>query len=248
MAAAALCSDARAGLRVLRLLLHLFVGAGLVAVVFPCVDRVRRVDLQRRWARGLLRIVAVRLECSGTDLRPGCLLVANHVSWLDIFAIMALQPAAFVAKAEMRNWPLLGWLAAKTGNIFLRRGSRGHARLINREIAGVLNAGGNVAVFPEGTTTDGTHMLHFHAALLEPALACARQVQAISLAYRDGNGQASSAAAYAGATSLWQSLFSIARAPGLRLHLRVFPPLAGTDRRSLAAAARALIAADLGLA
>ena len=96
---------------------------------------------------------------SGTPLIERGLLVANHVSWVDIFVVNALTPAAFVSKADVRQWPVIGWLAAVNETVFLRRGSRGHARVINEEIAERMRAGRHVALFPEGTTTDGSHVL-----------------------------------------------------------------------------------------
>ncbi|HEX6734672.1 MAG TPA: lysophospholipid acyltransferase family protein, partial [Azonexus sp.] len=120
--------------------------------------------------------MGVEVEANLGHSVPGALLVANHISWIDIYVINAALPAAFVSKAEVRGWPLIGWLAARHDTIFLRRGSRGHARLINAEIAEVLGRGQHVAVFPEGTTTDGCSLLHFHAALLQPALAAGRPV------------------------------------------------------------------------
>ncbi len=231
------------------MLLHFLGGAGMVALAFPLVAHERRQALRRRWSCQLLEIVNVRLDLSGMAPTEGSMLVANHVSWLDIYAITAIRPAAFVSKAELRNWPLIGWLAAKTGTIFVHRGSRLHVRAINDEIGKVLLSGGNVTVFPEGTTTDGTHILHFHASLLQPAISGGRPVQPLALAYLGLDGQPSDAAAYAGDTSLWQSLRMIARQPGLTLRIDVTPPLptGGSDRRAIAALARAAIALRLGI-
>lgn len=242
--------EARAAFRISRVLLHFLGGAGMVALAFPLVAHERRQALRRRWSYQLLDIVNVRLDLFGTAPTEGSMLVANHISWLDIYAITAVQPAAFVSKAELRRWPLIGWLAAKTDTIFVHRGSRLHVRTINDEIGKVLLAGGNVTVFPEGTTTDGTHILHFHASLLQPAITGGLPVQPMALAYRGLDGQPSAAAAYAGDTSLWQSLRMIARQPGLILRIDVTPPLptGGSDRRAIAALARAAIALRLGIA
>lgn len=220
----------------------------MVALAFPLVAHERRQALRQRWSYQLLDIFNVRLDLFGAAPSRGSMLVANHISWLDIYAITAVQPAAFVSKAEVRNWPVIGWLAAKTGTIFLHRGSRVHVRTINDEISKVLLSGGNVTVFPEGTTTDGTHMLHFHASLLQPAIGGGRPVQPLALAYRGLDGQPSAAAAYAGETTLWQSLCMIARQPGLILSIDVAPalPTGGADRRAIAALARAAIAERLG--
>jgi 1-acyl-sn-glycerol-3-phosphate acyltransferase len=156
---------------------------------------------------------------------------------------------AFVSKSEVRDWPLIGWLAAKTDTVFLRRGSRGHARLVNTEIDALLNAGKDVAIFPEGTTTDGTHLLGFHGALLQPAVETGRPVQPIALNYETPDGQRSMAPVYVGETSLLQSFGNIlaCREIVARLCPTAALKAAGASRRELAHAARNSIALSLGL-
>jgi len=148
----------------------LFQGVVTAACVFPFSSDPHRLRLKRWWSKAMLDILGIRLDADLAHAVPGSMVVANHVSWLDIFVVNAALPSAFVSKEEVRHWPVMGWLAGINDTIFLKRGSRGHARLINAEIAAVLAQGKHVAVFPEGTTTDGTHVLHFHAALLQPAL------------------------------------------------------------------------------
>lgn len=176
-------------------------------------------------------------------------MVANHISWIDIFVINAAAPAAFVAKEEVRRWPVIGWLAWKNDTVFLRRGSRGHARLINEEIAGILGDGKLVAVFPEGTTSDGRCLLHFHAALLQPALAAGRPVLPAAISYWELNGERSLAPRYDGDISLGECTAAILRRPRLIARL-VTTPLRGTrgeDRKQVASEAREAIALAAGL-
>ncbi|APR03707.1 lyso-ornithine lipid acyltransferase [Thauera chlorobenzoica] len=223
--------------RYLRLGLHLVYGVATVALVYPFTGRDIHRALRRRWSRALLRILGIELEAEGEPIAPGCLLVANHISWVDIFAINALAPAAFVSKAEVRTWPLIGWLAATNDTLFLRRGSRGHARIINAETAARLEAGGNVAIFPEGTTTDGTEVLHFHAALLQPAIACGRPVQPLALRYLSTDGGHNRAPAYDGDLSLGQCIANIIATRRSIVRIRIAPPCPttdGVDRRILA--------------
>jgi 1-acyl-sn-glycerol-3-phosphate acyltransferase len=232
-----------------RVALHLVRGVATVLVVFPWLALPRRRAIKQAWSRRLLQLLAVRLEVRGVAPQPGSMIVANHISWLDVYAINAVQPAAFVAKSEVRGWPLIGWLAARSETIFLRRGSRGHARIINEEIARILDGGGNVAVFPEATTTDGSHLLHFHAALLQPAIAAGHAVQPVAVAYRDSDGKRSLVPAYVGETTLVQSLCAIAAAGRLTAEVWVGESLTAdaTHRRELAVAARGAIAEALGL-
>jgi 1-acyl-sn-glycerol-3-phosphate acyltransferase len=235
--------------RYLRLALHLLEGALTLLLWVPLCARATHLRLRRRWSQRLLGILGLRLQLQGAPIAPGTMLVANHVSWLDIFIINAAAPAAFVSKAEVRSWPLIGWLSARSDTIFLRRGSRGHARIINAEIAALLDAGDNVAIFPEGTTTDGSRVLHFHAALLQPAVACGHAVQPLALSYRKPDGSYSRAPAYDGELTLGQCLASIIAERELVACIDASAPIAtgdGTDRRSLAQQARAAIMRNIG--
>jgi len=247
----ALSSRAVRAWRYLRLALHLVQGVATIALVYPFTARTTHQALRRRWSRRLLGVLGIELEARGEAIAPGCMLVANHISWVDIFVINALVPAAFVSKAEVRAWPLIGWLAAKNDTIFLRRGSRGHARIINAETAALLDAGCNVAIFPEGTTTDGSRLLHFHAALLQPAIACAHPVQTLALQYLTPAGDFTRAPAYDGELSLGQCVANIVAANRTLARVTVAAPIAtvdGLDRRGLAARTHAEIARAIGIA
>lgn len=236
-------------LRLLRLAMLLFLGIATVACCYPFSGDPLRLRFRRWWSRRILGALAVEVEADLTHGLPGSMLVANHISWLDIFVINASLPAAFVSKEEVRHWPIAGWLAARNDTIFLKRGSRGHARLINQEIAAVLARDKLVAVFPEGTTTDGTHLLHFHAALIQPALAAGRPVVPVALSYWEPNGERSLAPRYNGDISLGECLNNILSRKRLVARLVTAPPLGrdGADRRVVAAAAREAISRGAGL-
>ncbi|WP_228720769.1 lysophospholipid acyltransferase family protein [Nitrogeniibacter mangrovi] len=213
------------------------------ATVFPFLGIATRGRIRQRWSRTLLRILGIELHISGAALIERGLLVANHVSWVDIFVINALTPAAFVSKADVREWPVIGWLSAVNETVFLRRGSRGHARVINDEIAECMANGRHVALFPEGTTTDGSHVLHFHAALLQPAILTGHPIQPVALRYRTPEGGFTRAAAYDGDVSLGQCIASIVGSRRIVVHLDVLPAIdTGTaHRREIARAAHAAI-------
>ncbi|WP_246262194.1 lysophospholipid acyltransferase family protein [Aromatoleum evansii] len=221
-----------------------------VLAAYPLTEISTHRHLRRRWSQRLLAILGVELRTKGTAVQPGCMLVANHISWLDIFVINAIAPSAFVSKAEVRAWPLIGWLAAKSETVFLRRGSRGHAKIINAEIGALLDAGRNVALFPEGTTTDGSHVLHFHAALLQPAIESGHAIQPMAISYHHPDGSPSRAAAYDGDLTLGQCIANIITTKGLVAGLYVGAPLdsRGIHRRELAKSAREAIMAATGIA
>jgi len=236
-------------LRCARLCLHLLWGTAIIASVYPFASTSVRLRLKRRWSRQLLRMLGIQLDVCWDDAPAGSLVVANHVSWLDIYALNAAHAMAFVAKADVRAWPLVGWLAARTDTVFLRRGLRSDARDANARISALLQAGQNVAVFPEGTTTDGSALLDFHAALLQPAIAAGRSIQPVAITYHDRHGRRSSAAAYAGDTSLRECLVAIVACRSLTVRVRAATPLStqSTHRRVLALAARQAVAAHMGL-
>lgn len=221
----------------------------IVLCVFPICGEVARRRLKSSWAIALLDALGVEVEADLTHLVPGALLVANHISWIDIYVINSVMPSAFVSKEEVRRWPLIGWLAARNETVFLRRGSRGHARIINQEIAEILNKGKYVAVFPEGTTTDGTHLLHFHAALLQPALAAGRPVLPVGISYWELDGQRSLAPRYDGDISMGQCARAILGRKRLIARIVTTPALGlnGEDRRQVAAQAREAISSAAGL-
>lgn len=231
----------RARLRFLWLVIHLLIGMLAVALGFPFISRARRQGLTVSWSARLLAIVGLRLRIVGTPV-DGALRVANHISWLDIFAINAVCPSGFVAKAEIRRWPLVGWLCEKTDTLFIERGRARHAQHVAHRMADFLREGRAVTVFPEGTTSAGRDVLPFHAALLQPAISVACAVQPLALRYRDGDGQYSKAPAYIDELSFLDTTFNVLSERGLTVEVVMLPPLlAHSERRSLAAAAEAAI-------
>jgi 1-acyl-sn-glycerol-3-phosphate acyltransferase len=230
--------------RIGRATLHVLHGM-LVMTRFPSLDAAGRQQRIQWWSAKLLRMMGLALHASGTP-RPGAtLLVANHVSWLDIAAIHAVAPhARFVSKADVLTWPLLGWLIRSAGTLFIERERKRDALRVVHQIAESLQAGETVAVFPEGTTTDGRSLLPFHANLLHAAVTTGTPVQPVALRYADAAHAISPAAEYLGDTSLLQSLWRMASARGLAVHVELLAPQ-GTrhaDRRALAQALREQIA------
>jgi 1-acyl-sn-glycerol-3-phosphate acyltransferase len=238
-------------LRLARVAVHLAHGLWIVQARYARLAPAEQDRTLERWSRRLLAILRVRVAAHNAPalLPDRCLLVSNHVSWLDIFAVFAVFPSLFVAKSEIRRWPLVGRLVERVGTLFIERGSRRHARSMNERIVAALASGRVVAVCPEGTTTDGRTVKHFHAALLQPAIDAGAAVLPVALRYRNGQGGDTDAAIYIGDMSLVESMWRIARAPALEVELRfaaVIDPQ-GLRRRELAALARGVIARELGL-
>ncbi len=233
--------------RQLRLALHLLRGVLTIAMLFPFYAPPRRSLAVKCWAQSLLDMLGVQLHVHGEP--PGgsgapTMLLANHVSWLDIYAINAALPVRFVAKSEIRSWPVIGWLSAKTGTLFIERARRRDTLRIGSEIVNAMQHGDVVAVFPEGTTTDGSRVLRFHSSLLQPALQAAAHVYPTALRYQREDGSLCTEAAYDGDKSLWQSLQLVVAQPVIHAHVWLLPalPAADADRRALALAAQTAIA------
>jgi 1-acyl-sn-glycerol-3-phosphate acyltransferase len=233
----------RAWLRLLRTALHLLHGTLVVALLFPRIDETARLAHRSRWSRRLLGILGVT-PAPVLPASPRGLLVANHISFLDIFVINAAHPAAFVSKSEVRTWPVIGWISARTDTVFLERGLRSAAQRTRARVAAHLRAGKLVAIFPEGTTTEGDRVLPFHAALFQAAIDAGAPITPIALGYADRSGKPTNVPAYVGDMTLLQCLWRIARSEGLVARIEVLPALAadGQERRHLAARAHRLVA------
>jgi len=236
--------------RLLRLVVHLFVGMAICALLFPWTNAVGRQEHIRRWSRQLLGICGVQvvLRQLGTPAPARALLVANHVSWLDIFVVNAMQPCRFVAKSDIRSWPMIGWLCAKTGTIFISRGKPSDVRRIFQGLVSSIVAGERVAFFPEGTTAAQGQLLPFHANLFEAAIDAGVPVQPYALRYLDARGDYHRAADFIGETSIAESILAILKAGAITAELTQLAaiPTAGAHRRELAVTARRVIADGLG--
>jgi len=180
------------------------------------------------------------------------MLVANHVSWLDIVVIDAVLPARFVAKSEIRRWPLIGWMSARAGTLFIERARIERARRrdtarIARQVSDVLLSGDVCAVFPEGTTTDGSKVLAFHSSLLQPALLADADVFPVALRFERADKSLCTEAAFDGDKTLWQTVRAVVAQPKIHAHVWFLDPIqvAGFNRRALALSARDAIARRL---
>ncbi|WP_109478923.1 lysophospholipid acyltransferase family protein [Paraburkholderia sp. C35] len=234
--------------RKVRLVMHLLYGMWVIWTRFSRVSAQQRLELNRAWSVRMLQLCGMRLVVhnDGARLDEGALVVANHISWIDIYVLNAWRPTPFVSKAEIRKWPVVGWLAEQLGTVFIQREKRSDAKRIMHELANRLNAGELMCVFPEGTTSDGLQLLPFHSNMFQAAVSASRPVQPVCMMYEDAQGRQSTAPAYIGDLTLGQSLDALLRGGPLTAHVYVGAPLApGADRRLLAAEAQASVAAAL---
>ncbi|MFJ1807422.1 MULTISPECIES: lysophospholipid acyltransferase family protein [unclassified Streptomyces] len=200
----------------------------------------------RWWSRAVVRAAGVRVRVTGASAPTGTglLLVANHISWLDIPLLAAVRPARMLAKAEIRRWPVAGALVTRGGVLFIDRDRLRALPATVARIADALRAGRAVAVFPEGSTWCGRAQGHFRHAVFQAALDARVPVQPVRIRYRDRDGAAGTAAAFVGDDPLLTSLWRVVSTRGLEADVEVLPVLAPgshPDRGTLAAAAGARV-------
>lgn len=233
--------------RIPRMLAHLVRGLCTIWFVFPSLDAHARRARVRSWSRRLLHLMGIDIRMTGTLVHPNVMVVANHVSWLDIFALHAAGPVRFIAKAEIERWPVLGRLVGGVGTLFIERARRHDTHRVNQEVAKALDAGDIVAVFPEATTSDGTSVLPFKGSLLQPIVDAAGAVQPVAIRYRTRTGLRSTVPAYVDDVTFVGSFWRVSGAAELVVDIVAGKPLPaqGRHRRELAQQAEEIIRSAL---
>ncbi|MFD3326730.1 lysophospholipid acyltransferase family protein [Streptomyces sp. NPDC058701] len=239
-----------------RAVLRLAAAAALVLLGVLCAPPVRllpagsRDAVVRAWATALVRAFGIRLTPYGSPgPAGGRLIVANHISWLDVPLVLAVLPSRMLAKSDLRTWPVIGGLARRAGTLFIERDRLRALPATIGDVTRALLAGERVTVFPEGSTWCGRARGPFRRAAFQAALDARVPVQPLHLAYLRGDGAPAGEPAFVGDDPLTASLWRIARARGVRAEVRLLPripPGRYADRRDLAAAAQAAVAAAAG--
>lgn len=242
----------RALCRLVALVALLFAGLAIVMTRFRFLEQSGRDAWVERWSRWLLAVCGMRLRVHGRPPPPGsgALVVANHLSWIDIFVIDALFAARFVAKSEIAHWPVIGLLVSSVGTLFIERGRRHAVQHMLHTVASHLEAGERVAVFPEGTTSDGRRLLPFHGNLIQAAIVTCSPVIPVALGFFDLQGRRSDAPLFVGDTTLVTSVWRILSAPGIEAHVHLLEPIETSHalrRSDVAAEARRRISSALDL-
>jgi 1-acyl-sn-glycerol-3-phosphate acyltransferase len=238
-------------LRLLRLLAVIGLGA-LLAGAVSLLERWVRHDLmptrQRLTRWFLARLAAAlpfRLQVQGELPQQPMLWVSNHVSWTDIPLLGMLTPLSFLSKAEVRTWPVAGWLAHKAGTLFIRRGS-GDSGLLNQQLGRHLQRGRNLLIFPEGTTTDGLGLRTFHGRLLSSAIDSGVALQPVAIRYLR-NGQPCNVAPFIGDDDMLSHLLRLLGSDLGEVQIQLLPPIASgaLNRNALARQAQQAISLAL---
>jgi 1-acyl-sn-glycerol-3-phosphate acyltransferase len=235
--------------KMLALLLELSRSSLVLCLRFPRLQPEQKLKEIQRWACKVLQILQVEVRLEGVRPAPGAsLVVANHVSWLDILVLQSQLPGVFVAKAEVRRWPLIGTMAQICSTIFVERSSRQSARRMVDDTLKALDQGYSVVAFPEGTSSDGTDLGVFHANIFEAAIQARTPVQPVTLRYFNSHtGLPDDTVLFIGDTTLASSLGKVMASSSIRCHVHLGERIEsiGHNRRSLACEAHQRIRRQL---
>ena len=228
--------------KLLRALLHALAGLLTILLVFPRLSPAQRELRVQVWSTEMLACMGIRLIVKGQPPPAGpLLLAANHISWLDITSMHAARHCRFVSKADVKHWPLIGRLATGAGTLFIERESRRDAMRVVHHMAERLRAGDVLAIFPEGTTSDGVSLRPFHANLFQAAIAADAPVQPVAMQFIDqATGKQSLAPCYIDDDTLLGSLWRTLCTPGIAVVITFgeLQTAQGRSRRAWAADVR----------
>jgi 1-acyl-sn-glycerol-3-phosphate acyltransferase len=237
----------RAGWRLGHALVTAVGGWATIVFLFPRMSQAQREARVQSWSLEMLRVLGIRLQLRGQAPTHGpLLLVANHISWLDILVMHAARHCRFVSKSDVKRWPLIGTLATGGGTLYIERESRRDAMRVVHRMAERLQAGDILAVFPEGTTSDGTALLPFHGNLVQAAISADVPVQPVALQFVDSaSGETSLTPSYVGDDSLLDSVWNTLSGPPVTAIVTYGEPqrAGGRDRRTWAGELRTAVEA-----
>lgn len=229
--------------RVARVAIHTCVGLLVASVLFPFAGNQIKTRLIQWWCTGLLAAFNLKVKKTGAipdndTALSGAMFVANHISWADIHALNSVVPLRFIAKSEIRNWPVFGFLVSKANTLFIDRSKKQDAKRTIDIAHSSLKDGDNLCFFPEGTTTDGTEIKPFKSSLIQAAILAKSCIYPVALHYPNADGSTNTKVAYAGDTTMAESIQNmlLQKEPVIELHF--LPPMqpseyAAMDRRAL---------------
>ncbi len=179
----------------------------LVILFYPIMPKHYWVYFVKMWAHGTLKLVGVKIQANNNNyIEHNAMVVANHISWLDIPILYTQYSVGFVARKELQKWPILGWLIKSGSTIFIDRSRKRDLIHINKTISKQLICGANIGVFPEGRTSSGLEVLPFKSSIFEAALIADSTIIPMVIQYYTKDGIPTNATTYEGKITLWQSL------------------------------------------
>lgn len=243
--------------RIARIVTHTLLGLMIAATVLPWAGKPLKSRLIGWWCGRLLdtfniRVIATGHIPSNDATLTSSMFVANHISWADIHALNSMIPLRFIAKSEIKNWPIFGYLVSKANTLFIDRNKKQDAKRTIALAYQSLQSGDNLCFFPEGTTTDGTEIKPFKSSLIQAAILANATVRPVAIRYPNQDGSINTAIAYAGETSLLESMQQMLMQPQPVVELHFFAPItpdnyAEADRRALTLQIEGLIRKQLML-
>ncbi len=234
--------------KLFQIVILFFNGLVLAAGVFPALvffysardAKTKQDAIKTRWLRKFSAIVNLHITKEGELPERRAILVGNHISWLDIIVIGQYLPAYFVAKSDIASWPVIGYLAKQGGTIFIRRGNKQYIKTTAEKMVWLLKQNSNIIAFPEGTTTNGDEVLHFHSSLFQPALLTRSAIQPVALQYQ---GAAKELAPFVGDDGFVPHLIKMLSMDKIEVRLSFLPVInsSGKNRHSVSLEARTMI-------
>lgn len=239
-------------IRIVRIVIHTFYGGFLGMIIMPTATKKQRNWIVSHWSRTLLSIMNIKVMTEGRlpnhDL-VNTMFIGNHISWVDIHALNSIRAVRFIAKSELKKWPIFGWLAKKCNTLFIEREQKKDAVRIIEEASKSLKFGDCLCYFPEGTTTDGTDLLAFKGSLMQAPINANSTIWPFAIYYPDLNNQPNIKMAFAGETTLIESIWQIVSISNPKVVLTFLPQITslGHERRGLTIAVRHAISNHLGM-
>jgi 1-acyl-sn-glycerol-3-phosphate acyltransferase len=245
--------------RISRISVHTLVGVMTVSLIFPLASKALKLCLVKWWCKQLLMAFNLRVTSHGhiplqTQTITNTMIVANHISWTDIHALNSIIPLRFIAKSEIKSWPVFGYLARKANVLFIDRDKRHDAARIVHITSKSLLDGDNLCIFPEGTTTDGTKMMPFKSSIIQAAIQAQATIHPVAIRYPNHDGSANTEMAYAGETTMKESMQQILMQKNPIIELYFLAPISTVelsendkDRRKLTQYIENLIKEKLSL-
>jgi len=211
--------------RIGRIFTHTIAGVIIASSVLPLASKPLKLRIIKWWCTSLLAAFNIRVISHGHipqahESLKTTMFVANHISWTDIHALNSIVTLRFIAKSEIRSWPVFGYLTSKANALFIDRAKRQDAARIVNTAAQSLESGDNLCFFPEGTTTDGTEIKHFKSSLIQAAIQANATIYPVAIHYPNPNGSTNTGVAYAGETTMRESMLQILsqKHPVVELH------------------------------
>ncbi len=238
-------------IRIIRIIIHTLYGGFLGLVIMPSATARQRNWIVSHWSRSLLNILNIEVSRQGELPRHdlvNTMFVGNHISWIDIHALNSVRAVRFIAKADLKGWPIFGWLAKKCNTLFIEREQKKDAVRVIEEATASLKRGDCLCYFPEGTTTDGSRLLPFKGSLMQAPINASASIWPFAIYYPKHDGSPNTDMAFAGQTTLIASIWQIVSLNNPKVLLTFLPQISphGHERRGLTLTARHEIASHLG--